>query len=177
MRRATSPRGFRLRAGFACALAAALALAGCGRRSEEPGLELSFEKLPDSTALAQGEPILERFEPYRMSNGAVRVTGRVRLPDGMRLQIAIRQPGGRTAVALAHVSVQGSQFDTPPLLGEDGPLPEGRYRFELLTHFNADWQSPEVLRAVGGGLGLRGPGVTRARDGGAALYLTREARL
>jgi hypothetical protein len=34
-----------------------------------------------------------------------------------------------------------------------------------------------VLRAMGGGLDLRGPGITRARDGSAALLLSREARL
>ena len=112
-----------------------------------------------------------------MANGAVRIAGRVRLPDGTRLQIAIKQPKGVVAVAMAQVSVQGSQFDTPPLLGENGPLPRGSYRFEVLAHFDAESQSPDVLRALGGATALRGPGITRARDGAAAFFLTREARL
>ena len=179
MRRATSSRGRRLRAGFAPALElfVALALAGCGSRSEKPHQELTFERLPDTSGLSRGAPILERFEPYRMANGAVRIAGRVRLPDGTRLQIAIKQPKGVVAVAMAQVSVQGSQFDTPPLLGENGPLPRGSYRFEVLAHFNAESQSPDVLRALGGATALRGPGITRARDGAAAFFLTREARL
>ena len=81
------------------------------------------------------------------------------------------------SVAMAQVFVQAGRFDTPPLIGENGPLPHGDYHLELLGHFDHDWQSDGVLRAMGGGLGLRGPGITRARDGSAALYLTREARL
>jgi hypothetical protein len=154
---------------------AALSLASCGR--EKPASELSFEKLPDTTGLSRGADVLERFEPFRMANGAVRVTGRARLPDGTKLQIAIKPPNGTVSVAMAHVVVQGSQFDTPPLLGDRGPLPRGRYRFEVLAHFNADWQPPEVLRALDGGQSLRGPGVTRARDGAAAFFIVREGAL
>ena len=46
-----------------------------------------------------------------------------------------------------------------------------------MCHFDSAWQSDAVLRAMNGGAELRGPGVTRARDGRAALFLTREARL
>jgi hypothetical protein len=154
---------------------AALSLASCGR--EKPASDLSFEKLPDTTGLSRGAAVLERFEPYRMSNGAVRVTGRARLPDGTKLQIAIKQPDGAVSVAMAHVYVHGSQFDSPPLLGERGPLPKGRYRFEVLSHFNADWQPAEVMRVLDGGQSLRGPGITRARNGDAALFLVRESAL
>ena len=48
---------------------------------------------------------------------------------------------------------------------------------ELLGHFDHDWQSADVMRLMRGGLDLRGPGNTRARDGSAALFLPREARL
>lgn len=154
---------------------AALALGACGR--EEKASELTFESLPDTTGLTEGAPVLERFEPYRMPNGAVRFTGRARLPDGTRLQIAIKQPQGTVSVAMAHVYVQGSQFDSPPLLGERGPLPKGHYRFEVLTHFNDEWQPPEVMRALDGGKRLRGPGITRARNGDAALFLASEGDL
>jgi hypothetical protein len=112
-----------------------------------------------------------------MSNGAVRVTGRARLPDSTKLQIAIRLPGGTTSVAMAHVVVIDGQFDTPPLLGDTGPLPAGDYRFEVLAHFDSDWQPARVLRETGNGRGLRGPGITRARNGDAALFLTREGHL
>ncbi len=90
---------------------------------------------------------VETFEPYRMANGAVRVKGRVRLPDGALLQIAIREPGGGAAVAMAQVRVEGRHFDTPPLLGERGPLPRGHYRFEVLSHFTDAWQGAGVMRA------------------------------
>jgi hypothetical protein len=152
-------------------------LAGCGGHGEKPAQDLSFEQLPDTTGLTRGAPIVESLEASRMSSGAVRVTGHVRLPDGTKLQIAIKQPGGRVSVAMAQVFVQGERFDTPPLLGESGPLPRGTYRLELLGHFDHDWQSANVMRVMEGGLALRGPGITRARDGSAALFLTREARL
>ena len=168
-----------VRGAIALALLAGMlaGLAGCGGGGEKPARELSFEQLPDTTGLTLGAPILESLEASRMTSGAVRVTGRVRLPDGTKLQIAIKQPGGRVSVAMAQVFVQGERFDTPPLLGENGPLPRGEYHLELLGHFDHDWQSADVLRAMGGGTGLRGPGITRARDGSAALLLTREARL
>lgn len=152
-----------------------LALAGCGR--EKPQQELSFEKLPDTTGLSAGPALVERFEPYRMPNGAVRVSGQVRLPDSTRLQIAIKRPGGVVSVAMAQVTVIGQRFDTPPLLGETGPLPRGDYRFEVLAHFNADWQPARVLSETAGGRGLRGPGMTRARNGDPALFLARMGRL
>jgi hypothetical protein len=167
----------------ACALALTCgllsAIAGCGGRDrgEHADRPLTFEKLPDTTGLSRGAPIVESFETSRMQNGAVRVTGRVHLPDGTKLQVAIKQPGGRVSVAMAQVVVQGERFDTPPLIGDTGPLPHGAYHVELLGHFDHDWQSAEVLRAMDGGLGLRGPGITRARDGSAALLLTREERL
>ena len=152
-------------------------LAGCGGGHEKPAQELSFEQLPDTTGLTRGALVLESLEASRLTSGAVRVTGRVRLPDGTKLQIAIKQPGGRVSVAMAEVVVQGERFDTPPLLGENGPLPRGKYQLELLGHFDHDWQTGDVLRAMGGGANLRGPGITRARDGSAALYITQEAHL
>jgi len=154
---------------------AALTLAGCSREKSEP--PLTFERLPDTTGLSVGAAIVKRFEPYRMANGAVRVTGDARLPDSTLLQIAIRAPGGGASVAMSQVVVVGGRFDTPPLLGDHGPLPAGDYRFELLAHFDADWQPARVLRETGNGLGLRGPGITRARNGEAALFLTRTGHL
>lgn len=156
--------------------AAALLLASCGGE-KKPASDLTFESLPDTTGLANGAPVLEEFEPYRMENGAVRVKGHARLPDGTKLQIAIKEPHGEVSVAMAHVYVQGGQFDSPPLIGATGPLPKGAYRFEVLAHFRPDQQAPEVLRALENGAALRGPGVTRAADGGIALYLVQETRL
>src|SRR5262245_29602601 len=154
MRRATPARELRARAALACALGLVLGglPAGCGGHAEKAEQELTFEKLPDTTGLSAGPAVLERFEPYRMSNGAVRVSGRVRLPDGTKLQSAMKQPRGRASVAMAQVFVRSAQFATPPLLGEHGPLPEGDYRFELLGHFDSLWQSPDVMRAMDGGV-------------------------
>jgi hypothetical protein len=155
--------------------AVALSLAGCSREKPEP--PLTFERLPDTTGLSEGAAILKSFAPYRMANGAVRVTGEARLPDSTMLQIAIRAPGGMVSVAMAQVVVLGGRFDSPPLLGDHGPLPVGAYRFLVLTHFNTDWQSARVLREIAAGDGLHGPGVTRARNGEVALFLTRDAGL
>lgn len=152
-----------------------LTLAGCGR--ERPQEPMSFEHLPDTTGLSAGAAILKSLEPSRMANGTVRVSGDVRLPDSTQLQIAIRAPGGGVSLAMAQVVVLGGHFDSPPLLGEHGPLPAGDYRFELLAHFNADWQPARVLRATANGHDLRGPGITRARNGDAALLLSRDGHL
>lgn len=153
----------------------ALSLAGCSREKPQP--PLTFEHLPDTTGLSQGAAILKSFSPYRMPNGAVRVTGETRLPDSTKLQIAIRAPGSPVSLAMAQVVVLGGRFESPPLLGDLGPLPAGNYRFEVLAHFDADWQPASVLHEIASGDGLRGPGITRARNGDAALFLIREARL
>src|SRR5260221_11913475 len=85
----------------------ALGLAGCGRDKAQP--PLTFEHLPDTTGLSAGAAIVQRFEPSRMANGAVRVTGDVRLPDSTQLQIAIRAPGGGVSLAMAQVVVLGGR--------------------------------------------------------------------
>lgn len=156
--------------------AGVVALAGCSRKTQDEP-PLTFEKLPDTTGLSAGADILEQFEPYRMSNGALRVRGHLRLPDSTKVQIAIKQPRGAVSLAMAHVVVLGGQFDSPPMIGERGPLPTARYRIELLVHFDADWQPARVLRELEGGAPLRGPGITRARNGDTALFLTRESHL
>lgn len=150
-------------------------MAGCSREKPQP--PLTFEQLPDTTGLSAGGAIVDRLEPSRMANGAVRVTGSARLPDSTKLQLSIRAPGGGVALAMAQVWVMGGRFDTPPLLGDHGPLPRGRYRLEVLTQFNPDWQPERVLRETTHGQALRGPGITRARNGDAALFLTREGDL
>jgi len=173
MRRASLSRAW-----TACAFALPLVLASCG--GGRPRQELTFESLdpaPDTSGLSAGAAVVESLEPYRMTNGAVRVKGHARLPDGTLLQVGLKQPGGATFVAMAQVRVQGEWFDTPPLIGEQGPLPRGPYRVELLSHFTPEWQGPEGALALQTGLRLRGPGITRGRDGKAALFLVTEARL
>lgn len=158
--------------------AALLVVAGCSRKPEsKTDAPLTFEKLPDTTGLSVGPDVLVDLVPYRMDNGALRVRGRLRLPDSTMVRIAIKQPGGNVAVAMAQVFVIGEQFDSPPMLGDRGPLPKARYVIELLSHFDADWQPASVVRELGNGATLRGPGITRARNGDAALFLTRETRL
>jgi hypothetical protein len=172
MRRATPARALRACVS-SCALT--LALSACG--SEPPREELTLERLPGPSGTATSAPVVDAIEPYRMANGALRVKGRARLPDGALLQIAIKEPGGTTSVAMAQVRVEGHRFDTPPLLGERGPLPRGSYRVEVLAHFTENWQGAEVMRALRSGEPLQGPGITRARDGEAALFLVKEGAL
>ena len=157
---------------------AMVAAAGCGRsgKSDRSG-NLSFESLSDTAGLAQGAPLLTTFEPYRLPNGLVRVRGTVDFPDGTRLQISIYRQQDHVMVARLQTLVEQRHFDSPPVLGERGPLPSGDYAFELLAHFNDTWQSPEVMVGSHRGLDLRGPGITRDRIGEAVFHLTRASRL
>lgn len=160
------------------ALFAAALVAGCGSRTEKS--EVTFEPLdaaPDTAGLTQGDPLLVSLEPSRTSEGAVTLAGRVRLPESTKVQVAVKVPGGEVAMAMAHVFVHDGGFVTTPLMGDEGPLKQGRYRVEVLVPFTPDWQTAEVLRATGDGKRLRGPGITRGRDGRAALFLTREVAL
>ena len=151
----------------------AAALAGCGRRSQTQQ-DLTFERVADTTGLSAGPALLAGLEGTRMANGALRVHGTIHLPDSTRIQVAIRTAVGGVSMAMAQVPVVGGGFDTPPLLGDTGPLPRGRYVLEVSAHFDGDWQSPRVLRAVAG---LHGAGMTRTRNGVPMLLLSREQAL
>ncbi len=150
-------------------------LAGCGRgKGAQRQQDLTFEQLADTAGLSRGAPILESFDAYRMENGALRVRGRARLPDGTRLHVALRHRGERNSLAMVQVEVTGGAFDSPPIVGESGPLPKGRYVFDITTQFLPEWQPPEVLRATDNGRSIRGPGITRTRVGTAMFELTQE---
>lgn len=147
------------------AIVVALAgLAGCGGGDRDGG-DLGFVELPREGEEAQGAPLLTRIEPYRMDNGAVRVRGTIDLPDRARLQITLRRKETQAIVGRVQVHVSDRNFDTPPMLGEKGPLPRERYQVEALSLFNDTWQEPEVMRASDGGRRLRGAGMTRDRVG------------
>ncbi len=153
-----------------------LLLAGCGRRGAH-GSRLSFEELADTTGLSRGEPILLGFEPYRLPGGAMRVRGKVDLPDGTRLQLTVVRAPIEQTVAVLQVTVRDKAFETAPFMGPRGPLPPDLYRFDVLALFNAAWQTEKVMRATDDGRSLRGPGITRARVGEAAFFLREERRL
>ena len=159
--------------------ACVLIIAGCGRResaSKEPK-PLTFEELTDTTGLTEGPEVVKTFEPYRMDNHAMRARGRLRFPDGTRLQLSIYPVGKATLLARVQFEVVDGRFDTPPILGQTGPLPEADYHFELLTYFDRAWQPPEVLQQTGDGRDLRGPGITRGRNGEPAFVYTEDHRL
>jgi len=165
-----------MRSRLALHIGVALLLASCG--GNEPASQpLTFETLPDTLGLTEGAPIVDDFAVSRMDNGALRVEGAADLPDGTRLQIAIRPPGGGASLAMTHTLVEGRRFATAPLIGDRGALPRAEYRVEVLARFTPDWQTPEVLRATASGQSLRGPGVTRARDGAPSFYLSEEVDL
>lgn len=170
MRHPLVPRG-----PVAAVLLLASALVGCQRKAPEP--ELTFESSADTTGLSQGADVMASFEPYRMDNGALRVRGRMRLPDSTKVEIRVERPDRPIAVAMAHAEVLGGQFDSPPMLGDGGPLPHGAYRYKVRVIFDDAWQPARVLRETANGTSLRGPGMTRARNGGAMLVLEREGTL
>lgn len=169
------------RLGFAIALLGTGALAACGRTGGADKTEqaLTFERLPggiDTSGLTQGKPLIESFDLIRMGSGALRVTGRTRLPEGTRIQVSVHDKQGNAAVASTQVAVDHGTFNSPPFVGDLGPLPVAVYRVEILAHFTSEWQPANVLSETGGGRRLRGPGITRSKVDGAALYLVEEMK-
>jgi hypothetical protein len=157
---------------------AAFLVAGCGNSSHpRRSADLTFETLGDTSGLSQGTPLLRSLEPYRLSNGLVRVRGTVDFPDGTRLQVSIYRKEDHALVARMQMPVEQGKFDSPPVLGPRGPLPRGDYVFELLTYFNQTWQPANVMVAGHGGLELHGPGMSRDRAGDAVFRMTRESAL
>lgn len=149
--------------------------AGCGgdQRQSQP---ITFETLPDTAGLSRGMPVVDSLRVERMDGGALRVFGRVSLPDGTRLQVAVRPRGGGSSLAMTQALASEGRFETAPLLGDLGPLPPGTYLFELLAYFTPEWQTAAVLRATDEGRALRGPGITRTKQGEAAFRLVEELK-
>ena len=155
-------------------IAAAACGAGCGGGKDTPPPALTFEQLSDTAALSQGKPLLDKIEPYREANGVLRVRGTVSFPDGVRLQISISDKTTKALLKRVQVIVEDHHFVSPPMMGDNGPLPNGLYRFEYMALFNEAWQTRDVMRRTDNGRSLRGPGVSRDRIGGAAFYLVEE---
>ena len=175
-----TPRAARRAASAAVAprllLGLALAVAGCGRSHPRADAPLTFEELPDSAAMSRGEPMLTRLEASRLRGGAMQVRGAVRLPDGARIQITVSDAAtGRTVHAL-QTTIDHGAFETPPFMAKAGPLPKGRYSFDVLAYFNSAWQPDEVVRVTAGGRNLRGPGIQPTRAG-VILHLVEERTL
>jgi hypothetical protein len=121
---------------------------------------------------------MRKFEPYRMENGAARVRGELGFPDETVLQIAIFKLGERYPFTRIQSQVRRGQFDTPPIIDAQGrPLPPGTYHFELTVFFESSLQPPSVMRSTGNGRELRGPGITRDRNGIPAFSHAEDRRL
>lgn len=150
---------------------------GCGRQSSRDTTPLAFEEVGDTSRLSKGEPLLNRIEPYRMPNGALRIRGVLEFPDETRLQVTLVDKANQEMVGRWQMIVRNHRFDSPPILGPEGPLPKGVYRIEYLAHFNEAWQPSSVLLATDRGRRLRGPGVTQSRQGPGAFFLVEERRL
>lgn len=163
----------------AALLPAVLAISGCGgqKAAEQETLGFEFDSSPDSAAIAQGRPLLTDFEPYRASDGRMRVRGRFDLPDGARLQISVKRRADGREVAREQVLLVAGAFDSPPINSMGSVLPEDDYSFELSTEFNRVWQPENVLAATRSGLALSGPGMARGGHGEAIYRLTIEKRL
>ena len=158
-------------------LAILVVLSGCGRKPERESTSMVLEELRDTSQLSKGEPLLTRVETTRMPNGALRIHGALDFPDGARLQVTIIDKARNEQVGRWQMTVEDHRFDSPPILGPAGPLPTSLYRVEYLAHFNAAWQPASVLEVTRDGRTLRGPGVTRTRQGPGAFFLVEERRL
>src|SRR5438132_12110921 len=101
---------------YALVLVLVVALAGCGRRHAQGPTRLRFEDLPDTAHLSRGEPLLNRIEPYRTRDGALRIRGRVDFPEGTRIQLSIYRKGTNQMVARLEAQVRDHGFETPPIL-------------------------------------------------------------
>lgn len=174
-----TPRAVRRAASVAAAprLLLGLALiAGCGRSHPRASGPLTFEELPDSATLTRGEPLLSSLSASRLPGGAMRVMGALRLPDGARVQITVSEALTERTVKAMQVTVDHGAFETPPFMAASGPLPKGRYRFDVLAYFNRAWQTDQVLNETSDGRALRGQGLVPT-PAGVVLHVTEERSL
>jgi hypothetical protein len=151
-------------------------LSGCGGHEKRPAADtgLSFERLADSSGFSNDGPIQESFEAYRLPDRALRVKARLRLPDGTRTQVAVKAGEDHTTLVSVEAVVRDGELESPPMISTTGPLPLGRYQFEISAQFLPGWQSPAVLRATEDGKSLKGPGTLRTHGGGTMVLLVEE---
>jgi hypothetical protein len=175
MGRAT--RRFLLALNLVCLAAALGGCDGCRRDKSAPlSGGLTFEKLADTLGLSRGAPLLTRFDVERSEGGVLLVHGAADLPDGTRLRVAIKRPDESFASSMSEMTVKDRRFDSPPMVGDSGPLPFSTWRFEISALFTPTSQPTAVLLATDEGKALRGPGITRTRLGGAEFFLVQEMK-
>jgi hypothetical protein len=158
---------------------AAMMIAGCGsqQRRDEPTLRFRrLDPLRDTTGISRGAPLLQTFDVQRDGAGALRAEGRLDLPEDTRLELIVYRPGGAQVLGRTQFTLHDGHFESPPVLGAGGPLPVGVYHFQLRGRFDPDVQSPQVMRAVGNGHRLRGPGIIQIGSGMVAFVHDLEAR-
>ena len=151
-------------------------LAGCDGRGKPSAGDsgLTFERLTDMTGLSNRAATVESFDAYRLPDSSLRVKARVRLPEGTRVQVAVKSGPGGAALAVVRAMIMRGEIVSPPMIAESGPLPVGRYQFEISAQFTAGWQSREILRVTHDGKSLRGPEIVRTPNGGTMFWLVQE---
>ena len=161
-----------------CAVATALLIASCGSKPAEKPQKLTFERLDagDTTGWTKGPALLRTFQVMREPGGALRARGSLDLPDGTRLELNVYPPAGNTVLARTQFELHGGSFETPPLHGFEGPLPEQTYHFQLRGIFDPAVQPPQVMAALEGGRKLRGPGMVEGPNGLIAFVHDEELR-
>jgi len=158
---------------------AAVMIAGCGSHPRANESTLRFHRLDegaDTTGISRGKALLQAFDVNRDPTGALRASGRLDLPDDTMLELIVYAPGGAQVLARSEFPLEGRHFESPPILGQGGPLPTGHYHFQLRCRFDPDVQPPAVMQAVANGGKLRGPGIIRIHSGMVAFVHDLETR-
>lgn len=90
--------------------------------------------------------------------------GTTNLPDGTKLGVEVLDEA-RTAAQDFNIFVDSGNFHSAGFRKGTLPLPPGKHRFHILSHFNSNWQTEAILNEVGkGGSKLRALGVIRSGD-------------
>jgi hypothetical protein len=147
---------------------AAMMIAGCGSREHRDDSTLRFRKIEertDTAGLSRGRTLLQSFAVVRDPAGALRAEGRLGLPEGTVLELIVYAARGAEVRGRTQFILHDGRFESPPILGPGGPLPEGTYHFQLRARFDPELQPAEVMNAVDGGLALRGPGIMQIGSG------------
>jgi len=84
----------------------------------------------------------------RGNGGEIFIIGSTNLPDGMKIGAEVpfgkKRLGQDFGIYISDGKFRSAGFGT----GSD-PLPPGKYRVHLLSHFNEAWQAPNILEIVG----------------------------
>lgn len=102
---------------------------------------------------------LDHVDALRDFDGGIRFEGKIRLPRGTLFILNLNRPGNERILGgdKFALSDDTGTFRTGAFTDHGKPIKEGKYKIELIAHFDEPWQQPDRVIEVAGRYGTKLP--------------------